>query len=208
MGEFDIIEGLHNKRRVVTSLHTQNGCDQTPLKSDKTLSSGSWQFTNCDVKAPNQPAGIGCSQEGPNNSIGMGFNENGGGTYAAEWDPFAGHFRTWFWTSGNEPIDLKNTSSPQPHLWGTPYSYFRLSNDICPIKHFKNMRLVLNICLCGDLAGQFFNEQCPWYSNMTCPQFIASSPAGAYFIHEAFWNITRLDVYQKPRTPARSMKTD
>merc|ERR1712039_246330 len=105
---------------------------------------------------------------------------------------------TWFWEHGKEPPGVK-TRRPRPDWWGTPYSYFRLSEPTCPANFFRRMRLVLNIDFCGDLAGQTksFHESCPLYRQYSCAEFVAARPADAYFMYEAYWNITRLDVYQK-----------
>merc|ERR1719284_374179 len=105
----------------------------------------------------------------------MDFNKRGGGTYAGEWDPEAGHIRTWFWPAGTEPSDLK-AKTPQPHTWGTPYSFFRLG-AVCPASHFKNMRLIFDLTLCGELGSPTFMANCPEFgASMTCEEFIDNHP--------------------------------
>ena len=55
----------------------------------------------------------GCSQRASAGSIGHRFNANGG-TYAAEWDPLAGHVRVWSWKAGEEPLDVVK-KEPKPN---------------------------------------------------------------------------------------------
>ena len=55
----------------------------------------------------------GCSQRAAAGSIGAAFNHQGGGSYAAEWDPMEGHMRIWSWAAGTEPKDLVE-KQPRP----------------------------------------------------------------------------------------------
>lgn len=202
-GEYDIIEGINTDSVVKTTLHTKKGCDQAHnvKKSDFT---GSWIFENCDIGA-----GFGCQQVGPEDSFGDSLNRRGGGTFAAEWDPASGRFRTWFWRAGSEPPDVL-TRSPTPDSWDVPYSYFQMTDPtclakpdifkertVCPTSYFKEMRLVLNTALCGDWAGsqKVWGPTCGrQFQGKTCPEVVAAFPE---VLKDAFWNITRLDVYQR-----------
>ena len=127
---------------------------------------GKWpsvDASDCFVLADGQWTNQGCSQRGMHGSIGEGFNAAGGGTYAAEWDPIAGHMRVWIWQAGQEPEDVIN-KRPNPELWGQPEFYFSLKDD-CPPTHFKNMKLVFDITFCGDLG-------CPdGFSRLPCLVF-------------------------------------
>lgn len=61
----------------------------------------------------------GCSQQAAPGSIGYGFNQQGGGTFAADWDPKAGHMRIWNWPKGLEPLDvIKKEPQPEQYLGG------------------------------------------------------------------------------------------
>ena len=119
---------------------------------------GRGKASNCDVHAQGQWQNQGCSHRGLAGTVGPSFNAGGGGTYAAEWDPLAGHMRVWFWPSGSEPEDAKGPT-PDPELWGQPDFYFELS-DVCAKSHFKNMKLVFDITFCGDLGSPTFHEHC------------------------------------------------
>lgn len=196
-GEFDIIEGAHRAKHVMTSLHTNAKCDQSLFRENlgvKWMSGPSGTAAdNCNVVASDQFENQGCSQRGPAGSLGTDFNNRGGGTYAAEWDPLAKSIRTWFWPRGFEPADLLQ-QRPNPDSWGLPYSYFSLDPAVCSPKHFVNMKLVFDITFCGDLAGPTFDTECPEMAAEKCPDFARKYPE---HLREAFWSIRVLDVYQK-----------
>jgi len=200
-GEYDIIEGVHQQAHTRTSLHTTDTCIQESLEAGRDFS-GHWEAgrstsraTVCGPDAPKQYFNQGCSQRGAAGSFGEDFNQNGGGTYAAEWDPIDGHIRTWFWPAGTEPYDLAPGNTPNPDTWDVPYSKFVLNALTCPPEHFANMRIVLNINFCGDLGDGRWEELCPDLAkDMTCSEFVARMPAR---FAEAYWTISRLDVYQK-----------
>jgi len=198
-GEFDIIEGVHHASRTMTTLHTTPGCNQKNIKAGEHFL-GQWvkdkgqDADNCDVNAEGQWANQGCSQQGPEGSFGPAFNANGGGTFAAEWDPEAGHFRTWFWPkSQGVPADI-SAQKPNPDAWGKPYSYFSISDEDCNKDHFRNMHLVFDITFCGDLGSPTFQAGCPAVAqSMTCEEFVERHPEE---FKEAYWSIRGLDVYQ------------
>lgn len=198
-GEYDIIEGTHQDNRVSTTLHTGLGCDQQ--EGHDADFSGHWAMgidrksTNCDVGAPGQYGNQGCGQMGPKGSMGTEFNSQGGGTYAAEWDPEAGYIRTWFWKHGEEPLDVQQ-GEPDPGRWDQPYSFFRLG-DMCPASHFRDMRLIFDLTFCGDLGNPTFATGCPVQAaTMTCDELVSNNPE---YLQGAFWSIRSLDVYNLQR---------
>jgi len=211
LGEYDIVEGVHGRQKVMTTLHTTPGCDQSLLATEEKVGE-SWNFganqeaTNCDVHAPGQFFNQGCSQNGPEGSLGEGFNARGGGTYAAEWDPVREHIRTWFWLAGTEPADLVSESGAlDPDVWGRPYSYFSLAPTVCPTAHFQNMRLIFDLTFCGDLGNPTWTQSCPTEAaSMSCQDFVATQPER---FKEAFWSIRRLDAYQRASSPAPGATT-
>jgi len=199
-GEFTIIEGAHEQTQAMSTLHTTKGCDQSAVLEGRDFAT-QWnkgtlkeRATNCDIAAEGQWANQVCSQSGPPNSMGPDFNSFNGGTFAAEWDPRAGHFRTWFWPVGTEPLDVA-MQSPNPDMWGLPYSYFRLDPVSCPASHFRDMRIVLDLTFCGDFGESLFAESCPEIkaANLTCDEYVRKHPDK---MKEAFWSIRRLDVYE------------
>jgi len=190
----------------MTSLHTREDCDQSQVGQlpNVQLPNTRWMpnpagqdAKNCYIYANGQFANQGCSQLGPNGSMGTEFNAAGGGTFAAEWDPTARHMRTWFWRAGTAPSDLQH-HRPDPDTWGLPYSYFSLDPRVCSAEHFQNLRLVIDITLCGDFAASTFGDDCPVPAELvTCEDYIRSDPAT---VSRAYWSIRALDVYQWPST--------
>jgi len=149
--------------------------------------------TDCYVSAPDQWPNQGCTQRGPESTVGPAFNAAGGGTYAAEWDPEAGHIRTWFWSSGSEPADLLQ-QTPDPESWGPAYSYFRIGPGNCDPAHFQQMRLVFDTTFCGDMGDPTFANSCPdkAVQGLRCQDFVRMHPEE---FTEAYWSISALDVY-------------
>jgi hypothetical protein len=204
MGEYDVIEGVNSQVRTSTTLHTSDGCDQAEVKVGEDMT-GKWAYgsssakaSNCYVHAPGQFNNQGCIQEGPVDSLGPGFNRMGGGTFAAEWAPQQGHFRTWFWPRDQEPDDIKE-GAPNPETWGTPYSFFRLGLN-CPKEHFSRMQLMFDLSFCGDWAGGTFPRDCPRFAEkMTCEDLVAFHPEE---LQDAYWSIRALDVYLLPEDDA------
>jgi hypothetical protein len=200
-GEYDVAESINNMKRPMTTLHTSERCTQEGVTAGSDFLS-EWEkgtennrADNCDVKTPGQWENQGCSQKGPMNSWGQPFNAQGGGTYAAEWDPDAEHIRTWFWPAGMEPSDLTG-HLPMPETWGTPFSYFSLKKGTCDSNHFKNMRLVFTLNMCGDLADPYFGDACPALAKqMSCQEMAEQHPEQ---LSEAYWSVASLDVYQRP----------
>ncbi|CAJ1361873.1 unnamed protein product [Effrenium voratum] len=200
-GEYDILESIHTLNYATTTLHTRESCDQRDVNNGIDFVGQGWaagslgnnKAKNCWVKAPQEYDNQGCGQKLPAGSFGEGFNQNGGGTFVAEWDREDRKFmRTWFFPKGKEPIDLI-VRSPEPDLWGTPNSFFTLHERWCTADHFKNMRMVFDTTFCGDYAGSTFAAMCPSIKT-TCEDYVRNHPEA---FSETFWNIQRLDVYQK-----------
>jgi len=198
-GEYDILESVHTLPWAATTLHTKYGCDQAVVDQGLDFTGTGWaagsvgnQATNCWVNAPNEYNNQGCGQKMPDGSFGPGLNANGGGTWAAEWDPIAKHLRTWFWPKGKEPYDIA-AGKPNPDYWGTPSSFFTLASRFCSTDHFKNMRMVFDTTFCGDYANPSFAGACP-NAGMSCDAYVRTQPNA---MKDAFWSVTRLDVYQR-----------
>lgn len=198
-GEFDIVEGAHKSTQVMTTLHTSEGCKQSSVAEGKDFAT-QWNkgvnkklAMNCDVHAKGQWENQGCSQAGPENSMGDAFNSFNGGTFASEWDPVAGHIRSWFWPAGSEPFDVE-LGHPDPSSWGKPYSYFRLDPVNCPASHFRNMRIVIDNTFCGEYGGATFEDACPEVlaDHLTCEEFVLQHPEK---MREAYWLVRGLYVY-------------
>jgi len=200
-GEYDILEAVHKQPFATTTLHTREHCDQRPVNSGLDFDGPAWSkgiggmapAKDCNVHAPGEYTNQGCGQQQPDGSFGPGLNQNGGGTWAAEWDPGQKHIRTWFFPKGQEPQDLLERK-PLPEHWGLPTSFFTLDPRFCTPRHFKNMRMVFDTTFCGDYATPTFASSCPEAGGMSCKDFVQSKPGE---FKEGYWSITRLDVYQR-----------
>jgi len=204
LGEYDVIEGVNVQVRSSTTLHTSERCDQSEVVAGEDMTgrwaagSSSARASNCYVHAPGQYKNQGCVQEGPEDSMGPGFNQGGGGTYAAEWAPRRGYFRTWFWPRGQVPDDVRQ-GAPTPDAWGTPFSFFGLGPS-CPKEHFARMHMMFDLSFCGDWAGGTFPRDCPRFAErMTCEELVAFHPEE---LQEAYWSLRALDVYLLPEGDA------
>eukprot|EP00435_Cladocopium_sp_Y103_P024388 s340_g6.t1 len=206
-GEFDIMEWIHEEESVSTTLHTKANCTQKHLYPGWHMKArwnkGKWpsvDASDCFVHADGQWTNQGCSQRGMHGSIGEGFNAAGGGTYAAEWDPIAGHMRVWIWQAGQEPEDVIN-KTPNPELWGQPEFYFSLKDD-CHPDHFKNMKLVFDITFCGDLGEPTFRDHCgrkgfgerKQRTYTSCVDMVRKEFSA---FDETYWSVQGLDVYRR-----------
>jgi len=207
-GEFDIIEWVHEEDQASAALHSKPGCSQKHLTDEQM--SAKWSHgkipsvhaKDCYVLAEDQWMNQGCSQQAAPGSIGYGFNQQGGGTFAADWDPKAGHMRIWNWPKGLEPLDVVK-KEPQPEQWGKPQFFFDLQEN-CEPEHFKNMKLVFDITFCGDRAGgTTFDAHCGHMvnENETCIDFVRTNFSA---FDEAYWSVQVLDVYQMDRLDSSS----
>lgn len=100
--------------------------------------------------------------------------------------------RIWNFPRASIPSDINDGSSPDPSTWGIPLADFPSTN--CDIgSHFRNLNIVANIDLCGELAGtsthytQMYN--CPG----SCPDFVANNPSQ---FEAAYWEFGGIRVYQ------------
>jgi len=177
---------------------------------------------NCNVMAPHQWANQGCvAVSKDENTIGQPLNEQGGGIYALEWDPYKERaIRSWVFPGhSNIPSNLQDsirTASnsdeskrvvPDPNEWGLPYGYFAVGEGTgCSADHLKNMRLVFNLAFCGTVAGNRYFRDCPAESKLfkkgkdpvlSCNALIKSNPE---MLKEAYWKIKGLYVYERSWT--------
>ncbi|RAL13122.1 glycoside hydrolase family 16 protein [Aspergillus homomorphus CBS 101889] len=192
-GEIDVLEsnnkGTHGN---AMTLHTTSGCKMNVKRKE----TGSPTYTNC-LNTANDNAGCGVS--GGKATYGQQFNENGGGVYAMELRD-AG-IRVWMWARDDIPDDISNSSSsPDPSTWGEALADFPNTN--CDISsHFKNQSIIVNIDVCGDLAGAS-----TYYTDLygcpdTCTQWAAEN--GANFTN-AYWEFNSFKVYQTSSSSSSS----
>jgi len=192
-GEIDIIEGVDKQTAVLTTLHTNNGCDMTGESSSSFT--GKWATgtsgnpsNNCSTGAPDQYNNQGCSIIGTGNSYGAPFNSANGGVYATNWDPAQG-ISMWYWTRNAIPADIKS-NNPNPSGWGTPYAYFMFGSN-CPSNHFTNNQIIFDLTFCGDWDGSAFAADCPGLGS--CNTYVQNNPSA---FTEAYWSVNYVQVYQ------------
>jgi len=135
----------------------------------------------------------GCGIQGAPATYGEAFNAAGGGIYAMELRD-AG-IRVWFFPRNdipsNIPMDLTNTTAPDPSAWGEPLADFPSTH--CDISsHFRNQSIIANIDLCGSWAGatDVYSTQggCPGL----CTDFVATNNTA---FETAFWEWGSWRVY-------------
>ncbi|CAP96398.1 hypothetical protein E8E15_005935 [Penicillium rubens] len=182
-GEIDVLEttnvGSHGNE---VSIHTTKGCSMD-VKRKQT---GQPIFKNCDSATGGNS---GCGVIGDENSYGEAMNNRGGGVYALELRD-AG-IRAWFFPSGTVPADI-TAENPDPSRWGVALADFPSTK--CDIaSHFKNLSIIVNIDLCGELAGQKQYYDTLYHCPATCSGFVASNPDS--FV-DAYWEFKSFKVYR------------
>ncbi|PYH39671.1 glycoside hydrolase family 16 protein [Aspergillus neoniger CBS 115656] len=184
-GEIDVLESNNKATHGnAMTLHTSSGCKMNVKRKE----TGTAKYTNC-LNTANDNAG--CSVTGAKATYGEKFNTNGGGIYAMELRP-AG-IRVWMFSRDSIPNDISNSSNtPDPSSWGEALADFPNTN--CDISsHFKNQSIIVNIDICGDLAGAstYYTDlyDCP----STCTKWAAEN--GANFTN-AYWEFKSFKVYQ------------
>jgi len=177
-GEIDIIEGVNLQMADQTTLHTNTGCDMS--KVDKNMYTGHSVATNC-------LGNNGCGIVANTNNYGAPFNAANGGVYVMEWT--TDFIRTFYFPRNAIPGDI-GSGTPNPSAWGKPYAYFALGAN-CPVSHFVDEVIVINLTYCGDWAGQVFGSQC---KNLgACNAYVKGNPTK---FTEAYWRINYVSVYQ------------
>lgn len=193
-GEIDIIEGVHIQGTNKMTLHTGSGCI---MAKEGTLENTLEASLNC-----NEGMGyIGCRQEGGDMSgYGSGFNDNGGGVYAMEWT--SEHIAVWFFPRNSIPPGILDTDSPEIASFGIPTAKF-VGEDGCNIdEHFKNHVIVINLTMCGDWAGNVWDQfpTCTAKAS-TCNDYVMNNPKA---FTDAYWLVNSVRTYRKIDETRRS----
>ncbi|KAJ2905489.1 hypothetical protein MKZ38_005365 [Zalerion maritima] len=147
-GELDIIEGGSNTTRNQLSAHTSSGCSIPPEGQvlDSTILNDKLDCVSGDG------TNRGCSfapASADTTSYGMPFNAIDGGVYAVEWT--SEFIKMWHFARPDIPEDI-GMDTPDPSGWGMPQAIF--GGSTCnPDTFFSNMRIVININMCGDWPG-------------------------------------------------------
>ncbi|KAH8772640.1 glycoside hydrolase family 16 protein [Diaporthe sp. PMI_573] len=178
-GEIDVMEAtnLAEDGNAMT-LHTSTNCNM----NHKRKMTGDSTHANCASSGTDNE---GCGVDGSKATYGEEFNAGGGGMMALEWR--SAGIRMWQFARGSIPSDI-TSGAPDPSTWGTALADF--PDTGCNIdNHFRNQSIIMNIDLCGDLAGNLYGDtSCP--SN--CTDFVANNPDE--FVN-AYWEVGTFQVY-------------
>ncbi|KAF7714886.1 Endo-1,3(4)-beta-glucanase [Penicillium ucsense] len=133
----------------------------------------------------------GCGVLGDSSTYGQELNANGGGVYALELR--AAGIRVWFFPRDTTPSDIAYSSpTPNPSQWGTAVADFPSTK--CNIhSHFRNLSIIINIALCGDMAAQPLYYKSMYDCPSTCTDFVANNPSD---FQEAYWEFGSFKVFQ------------
>ncbi|KAJ5803787.1 CAZyme family GH16 [Penicillium psychrosexuale] len=182
-GEIDVLEttniGSHGNE---ISIHTTKGCNMDVKRKH----TGQAIFKNCDNSTNGNS---GCAVIGDEYTYGEAMNNRGGGVYALELRD-AG-IRAWLFPRGAVPADVA-AGNPDPSSWGVALADFPSTN--CDIAtHFKNLSIIVNIDLCGELAAQKQFYETMYHCPATCSSFVANNPGE--FV-DAYWEFNSFKVYR------------
>lgn len=161
-GEIDIIEYANSQITDLTTLHTDENCNQ--WEEDTSTFTGAWGLnfygqpgTNCDVNAPDQYANAGCGISSDRAAVGSSFNARNGGIYALEWISST-EIKAFYFDRDSIPGDLMN-KTPNPSAWGLPYARFEVgSGSNCSSGHFGEHSIIFDLTFCGrfQLISTYF----------------------------------------------------
>lgn len=146
-GEIDILEAINMQTGNQMALHTLPGCNHSAPSNQRGVNDG----PDCSTAA-------GCVvHESAPNSFGTGFNNAGGGVWATQFD--VSGIYIWFWTRNSIPAYITQPSASSTmdiSTWGPPSASFPATT--CNVtKFFAAQRLVFDITLCGNWAGETIN---------------------------------------------------
>ena len=156
-GEIDILENANvaDTGSNLVSLHTANSCILSNQKQ-----TGVTDLTQCQVDYATGNTGCRVEMNQTNSPTwGKSFNDAGGGVFVMERSlGSAGNgVRVWHWSQSQAPASVKSGSqSLDVSTFGTPASDMPIAN-MCH-SDCGSLALVLDITLCGDWAGQTYNQ--------------------------------------------------
>ncbi|OSD05800.1 glycoside hydrolase family 16 protein [Trametes coccinea BRFM310] len=196
-GEIDIVEGVNDNSNNQATIHTSHGCTIPSSSSSVLKISGNVVGgTNCAAaETGNAGCGMTATQD---NTYGVGFNNNGGGVYAMQWVDSG--ISVWFFPRNSIPSDI-TSGAPQPSGWGTPMANWPATN--CnPSQFFSDHSAIFDTTLCGDWAGNVWNDagspgqeqSCAQRTGVsTCADFVQNH--GSSFA-DAYWEVNYVKIYQ------------
>ncbi|TDL19676.1 hypothetical protein BD410DRAFT_791798 [Rickenella mellea] len=183
-GEIDTFEGVNQIGQNTMSLHTEPGCTH---QANATQSSTIINTIDCDSRAN---ANSGCGVADPNNSsYGAPFARAGGGVFVTEFAETG--ISVWFFSRQSVPSTLQNNASTlDTSTLGLPVANWPTAS--CAInQYFAPQRLIFDITLCGDFAGQssVFAKTCP---GLCYEDWVLGPPSN---FDDAYFEVQSVRVY-------------
>ncbi|KAH8929412.1 glycoside hydrolase family 16 protein [Atractiella rhizophila] len=183
-GEIDIIEGANNGQQNQIALHTSAGCSlKTPMNA-----TGTPRNLNCESPGANNQ-NLGC-QVGDTSASNYGkpASDVSGGVWAVLFDTTGVYY--WHFPRDQIPAELVSSNiTPNPANLGTPIARYANPCNGNEATRFKNQKIVINIELCGDWAGNTFQQD---GCGNDCKDFVRT---GSNF-KNAYWEIQWVRVFQ------------
>nr|BAM29293.1 GPI-anchored 1,3-beta-glucanase [Ustilago esculenta] len=192
-GEIDIMENANDEYNGnLVSVHTNTSCT-----IPKTISgqSGTISYTNCSAFVSGN---TGCRIEMNGTSTptwGRKLNRAGGGLVAMErsFGTTGNGVRVWYFPNNSPstlPADLKNGStSVSTDNWPQPNAYLPIASCYAD---FTPHKIVFDITLCGDWAGNTYNQSGCNAQYPACSYQVGYN--GSSF-NQSFWEVESLRLY-------------
>ncbi|KAI8239537.1 hypothetical protein K4K55_001748 [Colletotrichum sp. SAR 10_96] len=192
-GELDWFEGWNLNKVNKPAAHTYKSSEQGQCLISSSGQTAQVDTPNCDQEAPNQYSNQGCTTSTTSSDP---YGSSDGGVYAVEWTDDYIKFFSWRW--GSVP-DNVNSDSPDTATWGTPSML--IANDVCNINsHFKDQRLVINIGMCGVLAGNdgVWGSECKAATgHAVCSTYAATNPSA---FSDTYFKVKDIRIFKEGGT--------
>ncbi|SPO27432.1 related to mixed-linked glucanase precursor MLG1 [Ustilago trichophora] len=193
-GEIDIMENANDEYSAnLVSVHTKDSCTIPAQLSAQ--QSGTVAYTNCSAYAPSNP---GCRVETNGTSTptwGKKLNRAGGGIIAMErsFGTTGKGVRVWYFPNNSPstlPSDLKEGSTTvSTDSWPKPNAYLPIASCY---SDFAAHKIVFDITLCGDWAGNTYNQSGCNAQYPACSYQVGYN--GSSF-NQSYWEVESLRLY-------------
>lgn len=186
-GEFDVIEQVGDSPTNAATLHTNPGCTTSNSTPEHPFSGGLTR-TSCAT------ADGGCGIIDGNSTFpeyGSAFNNQSGGVYVSRFDSTG--FYVWVFPRDRVPLDI-TSGTPQPDTWDqVPAAYF--STESCEYSEYfsGNQKLIINITLGGEWAGEGYGER----TQAGCPGTLDERVMTGKNFETAQWVFNSIKVYRQ-----------
>lgn len=194
-GEIDIMENANDQYPAnLVSVHTNTSCTIPTTISGQ---SGTVAYSNCSAYQPSNP---GCRVETNGTSTptwGRALNRAGGGIIAMErsFGTTGKGVRVWYFPNNKPsaiPSDLSSSSTTlSTDAWPTPNAYLPISSCYAD---FEPHKIVFDITLCGDWAGNSYNQS---GCNAQYPSCSYQVGYRGESFNRSYWEVESLRLYTK-----------